>query len=217
MIASAGACARWLAAQPPNLAEARATLAHIATDGARARDVVGRIRALTKRQMVRMQRLDLNRELREVLALTEHESRTHRIVRQADLDPALPGVLGDRIQVQQVLLNLVVNAAEAMSAVQDRPRMLTLVSRRDGADAVRLEVRDTGSGIDPQRLEQVFESFYTTKEDGIGIGLSISRSIVEAHGGRLWAGPNEPHGAVFSLTLPAAPSAEGHDPAGGQP
>ncbi|MBL0726424.1 PAS domain S-box protein [Piscinibacter sp. HJYY11] len=217
MIASAGACVRWLAAQPPNLAEARATLANIATDGARARDVVGRIRALTKRQMVRMQRLDLNRELREVLALTEHESRAHRIVRQADLDPALPAVLGDRIQVQQVLLNLVVNAAEAMSAVQDRPRMLTLVSRRDGADAIRLEVRDTGSGIDPKRLEQVFESFFTTKEDGIGIGLSISRSIVEAHGGRLWAGANEPHGAVFSLTLPVAPAAEGHDPAGGRP
>jgi PAS domain S-box-containing protein len=217
MIASAGACARWLAAQPPNLAEARATLAHIATDGARARDVVGRIRALTKRQMVRMQRLDLNRELREVLALTEHESRTQRIVRQADLDPALPGVLGDRIQVQQVLLNLVVNAAEAMSAVHDRPRLLTLISRCDGPDAIRLEVRDTGSGIDPQRLEDVFESFYTTKEDGIGIGLSISRSVVEAHGGRLWAGANEPHGAVFSLTLPAAPAAEGHDPAGGRP
>ncbi|MCW5658646.1 MAG: PAS domain S-box protein [Burkholderiaceae bacterium] len=212
MIASAGACARWLAAQPPNLAEARATLANIATDGARARDVVARIRALTKRQMVRMQRLDLNREVQDVLALTEHESRTHRIVRQTDLDPALPGVLGDRIQVQQVLINLVMNAAEAMSAVEDRPRMLTLVSRRDGPDAIRLEVRDTGSGIDPQRLEQVFESFYTTKEEGIGIGLSISRSIVEAHGGRLWAGANEPHGAVFSLTLPAATADASHDP-----
>lgn len=211
MIAGAGACARWLAAQPPNLAEARATLANIATDGARARDVVARIRALTKRQMVRMQRLDLNRELQEVLALTEHESRSHRIVRQTDLDPALPSVLGDRIQVQQVLINLVMNAAEAMSAVEDRPRVLTLVSRRDGPDAIRLDVRDTGSGIDPQRLEQVFESFYTTKEEGIGIGLSISRSIVEAHGGRLWAGANHPHGAVFSLTLPAAPAP------GGQP
>lgn len=209
MIASAGACARWLAAQPPNLAEARATLANIAADGVRARDVVARIRALTKRQTVRMQRLDLNREVREVLALTEHESRTHRIVRQTDLDPALPAVLGDRIQVQQVLINLVMNAAEAMSAVEGRPRLLMLVSRRDGPDAIRLEVRDTGIGIDLQRLEQVFESFYTTKDEGIGIGLSISRSIVEAHGGRLWAGANEPHGAVFSLELPIAPAADG--------
>lgn len=212
MIASAGACARWLAAQPPNLAEARATLANIATDGARARDVVARIRALTKRQTVHMQRLDLNREVQEALALTEHEARTHRIVRQTDLDPALPGVLGDRIQVQQVLINLVVNAAEAMSAVEGRPRVLTLVSRRDGHDTIRLDVRDTGSGIDLQRLERVFEAFYTTKEEGIGIGLSISRSIVEAHGGRLWAGANEPHGAVFSLTLPPAPADVNHDP-----
>jgi PAS domain S-box-containing protein len=212
MIASAGACTRWLAAQPPNLAEARATLANIATDGARARDVVGRIRALTKRQMVRMQPLDLNRELLEVLALTEHESRTHRIVPRTELDPALPRVLGDRIQIQQVLINLVLNAAEAMSAVDDRPRLLTLVSRRDGLDAILLEVRDTGSGIDTQCIEQVFEAFFTTKDEGIGIGLSISRSIVESHGGRLWAGVNEPHGAVFHLRLPVASADGGHDP-----
>jgi C4-dicarboxylate-specific signal transduction histidine kinase len=209
MITSAGACARWLAAEPPDIAEARTALDNIAADGKRARDVIARIRALTKRQMVRKDSLDINQELLEVLALTEHESRSHGIVRRTELDRTLPRVPGDRIQLQQVILNLIVNAIEAMSAVDDRPRLLTIVSRHDSPDAVLVEVRDTGSGIDPQRIEQVFEAFYTTKADGIGIGLSISRSIVEAHGGRLWASPNEPHGAVFRLTLPVA-AAEGH-------
>jgi len=204
MITSAGACARWLAAEPPDIAEARAALDNIAADGKRARDVIARIRALTKRQMVRKDSLDINRELLEVLALTEHESRSHGIVRRTELDRTLPRVPGDRIQLQQVLLNLIVNAIEAMSAVGDRPRLLTIVSRHDSPNVVLVEVRDTGSGIDPQRIEQVFDAFYTTKADGIGIGLSISRSIVEAHGGRLWASPNEPHGAVFRLTLPVA-------------
>jgi PAS domain S-box-containing protein len=202
MIASAGACARWLAAQPPNIAEARATLENIAADGRRARDVIGRIRALTKRQVVRMQDVDINRELVEVLALTEHESRLHRVVRRTELDRTLPCVQGDRIQLQQVLINLILNAIEAMSAIEGRPRWLTIVSRRDSPEAIRVEVRDSGIGLDPECMQQVFEAFYTTKEEGIGIGLSISRSIVEAHGGRLWARPNEPHGAAFLLTLP---------------
>ena len=209
MITSAGACARWLAADPPDITEARAALDNIAADGKRARDVIARIRALTKRQMVRRDSLDINQELLEVLALTEHESRSHGIARRTELDRMLPRVPGDRIQLQQVLLNLIVNAIEAMSAVGDRPRLLTIVSRHDSPDVVLLEVRDTGCGVDPQRIEQVFEAFYTTKEDGIGIGLSISRSIVEAHGGRLWASPNEPHGAIFRLTLPVA-DAQGH-------
>ena len=144
-----------------------------------------------------------------MLALTEHESRSHGIVRRTELDPTLPRVPGDRIQLQQVLLNLIVNAIEAMSAVDDRPRLLTIVSRHDSPNAVLVEVRDTGTGLDPQHIEQVFEAFYTTKAEGIGIGLSISRSIVEAHGGRLWASANEPHGAVFRLSLPVS-AAEGH-------
>jgi C4-dicarboxylate-specific signal transduction histidine kinase len=113
-------------------------------------------------------------------------------------------VPGDRIQLQQVLINLILNAIEAMSGVDDRPRLLTIVSRHDSPNAVLVEVRDTGSGLDPKCIEQLFEAFYTTKDEGIGIGLSISRSIIEAHGGRLWASVNEPHGAVFRLTLPAA-------------
>ena len=114
---------------------------------------------------------------------------------------------GDRIQLQQVLLNLIVNAVEAMSAVHDRSRELTIVSRQDGSNAVLVEVRDSGNGLDAQRAEQVFEAFYTTKAEGIGIGLSISRSIIEAHGGRLWASANAPHGAVFRFSLPVTEEA----------
>jgi PAS domain S-box-containing protein len=208
MITSAGACARWLAAETPDIAQARAALDNIAADGKRARDVIARIRALTKRQLGRKESLDINHEIQEVLALTEHESRSHGIVRQTELEPALPRLPGDRIQLQQVLLNLILNAMEAMSTVGDRPRLLTIASGHDSANVVLVEVRDTGSGLDPQRVEQVFEPFYTTKADGVGIGLSISRSIVEAHGGRLWASPNKPHGAVFRLTLPVAAAGE---------
>ena len=202
MITSAGACARWLAAEPPEIAEARAALDNIAADGKRAREVIARIRALTKRQVPRKDQLDINHKILEVLALTEHESRSHDIVVRTQLDRTLPRVAGDRVQLQQVLLNLIVNAIEAMSAVRDRPRLLTIVSGHGSGNAVLVEVGDSGTGLDPEDAERVFEAFYTTKAEGIGIGLSISRSIVEAHGGRLWASPNEPHGAVFRLSLP---------------
>ena len=202
MVASAGAGARWLGADPPALTEARAALDNIVADGKRAREVIARIRGLTRRQAPRKERLDINHEIAEVHALTEHELRSHAIVLRTDLYRALPRIVGDRVQLQQVLLNLIVNAIEAMSTVHDRPRELTIVSRQDDSDAVLVEVRDSGTGLDPQRAEHVFEAFYTTKEEGIGIGLSISRSIVEAHGGRLWAAPNEPHGAVFRFSLP---------------
>jgi signal transduction histidine kinase len=119
----------------------------------------------------------------------------------------LPGVAGDRVQLQQVLLNLIMNAIEAMSAVHDRPRELAIISRQDGPNAVLVEVRDSGTGLDPRRAEQVFDAFYTTKAEGIGIGLSISRSIIEAHGGRLWASANAPHGAVFRFSLPVTEEA----------
>ena len=207
MVASAGACARWLAADPPAMAEARATLDNIVADGKRAREVIARIRALTKRQEPRKDRLDINQKIMEVLALTEHELRSHDIVLRTELDRTLPRVDGDRVQLQQVLLNLIVNAVEAMSAVHDRSRELTIVSRQDGSNAVLVEVRDSGNGLDAQRAEQVFEAFYTTKAEGIGIGLSISRSIIEAHGGRLWASANAPHGAVFRFSLPVTEEA----------
>jgi PAS domain S-box-containing protein len=203
MVASAGACARWLAADPPAMAEARAALDNIVADGKRAREVIGRIRALTKRQAPRMELLDLNRKILDVLAFTEQELRSHDIVLETALDSTLPHVTGDRVQLQQVLLNLIVNAIEAMSAVNNRPRELTIVSSR-GADGVVVEVRDSGVGLEAQHAERVFKAFYTTKSEGIGIGLSISRSIVEAHGGQLSASANEPHGAVFRFSLPVA-------------
>jgi C4-dicarboxylate-specific signal transduction histidine kinase len=203
MVASAAAGARWLAAEPPDMAEARTALDNIAADGKRAREVIARIRALTKRQVPRTEELDINQKILQVLALTEHELRSHDIVLRTQLDSTLPRVAGDRVQLQQVLLNLIVNAVEAMSAVHDRPRQLTIVSGHDGANAVLVEVLDSGIGLDPARAERVFEAFYTTKAEGIGIGLSISRSIIEAHDGRLWASANEPHGAIFRFSLPA--------------
>jgi PAS domain S-box-containing protein len=204
MVASAGACARWLAADPPAMAEAHSALDNIVADGKRAREVIARIRALTKRQLPRMDLLDLNRKISDMLALTEYELRSQNIVLRTQLDRTLPGVMGDRVQLQQVLLNLVLNAIDAMSGVHDRPRELTVVSRADGSNAVLVEVGDSGVGLDPDRVERVFDAFYTTKAEGLGIGLSISRSIVEAHGGRLCAAPNEPHGAVFRFSLPVA-------------
>ena len=189
------------------MAEARSALDNIVADGKRAREVIARIRALTKRQVPRMDLLDLNREILEVLAFTEQELLSHDIVLETRLDSMLPQVTGDRVQLQQVLLNLIVNAIEAMSAANNRARELTIVTA-EGTDDVVVEVRDSGIGLDPDRAERVFEAFYTTKTEGIGIGLSISRSIVDAHGGRLWATPNEPHGAVFRFSLPGVRSHE---------
>jgi PAS domain S-box-containing protein len=207
MVTNAAACARWLAAKPPDMMEAQAALANIVADGKRAGEVIARIRSLTKRQAPRMELLDVNQKVLDVLALTEHELRSHGIVLRTELARTLPPVAGDRVQLQQVLLNLIVNAIEAMSGVPDRPRELTIVTAKEPG-AVLVEVRDSGPGLDEEGGERVFEPFYTTKVQGIGIGLSISRSIVEAHGGRLWANPNEPHGAVFRFTLPLAPKGQ---------
>jgi C4-dicarboxylate-specific signal transduction histidine kinase len=216
IVASAGACARWLAADPPAMAQAQATLANIFADGKRAREVIARIRALSKRQEPRKDWLDINQEIMSVLTLTERELRSQGIVLLTELRPALPRLAGDRVQLQQVLLNLILNAIEAMSAVDDRARELTIVSRQDAAgavpNAVIIEVRDCGHGLDPKNAEHVFEAFYTTKPDGIGIGLSISRSIIEAHGGRLWASANAPSGAVFQFSLPVADEAAACSP-----
>jgi len=202
MVTNAAACARWLKAKPPDMAEAQAALANIVSDGKRAGEVITRIRALTRRQAPRMELLDVNRKVREVLALAEHELKTHDIVLRTELAPALPGVAGDRVQLQQVLLNLIVNAIEAMSGVHDRARELTIVTAAKEPGGVVVEVHDSGPGLDERDAERLFEPFYTTKAEGIGIGLSISRSIVEAHGGRLWASSNRPRGAVFRFMLP---------------
>ena len=203
MVANAAACERWLAARRPETEKVRRALKSIAADGQRASAVIGRIRALMKRQSPRKEPVDLSEAIREVLALTQQELQRHAIVLATRLEEHIPRVRADKVQLQQVLLNLVVNAIEAMSAIDDRTRELTIVSMQEGADRVRVEVQDSGPGLDAGQAERLFEAFYTTKEEGMGIGLAISRSIVEAHGGHLSAAPNAPHGTVFRVSLPA--------------
>ena len=207
MVANAAACTRWLAAEPPEAVKARRALESIAADGRRASEIIGRIRALVKRQAPRKDPVDVNLKIAQVIELTADEIRRNGIVLRTELADGLPPVHGDRVQLQQVLLNLILNAIDAMGPIENRPRELTIVSRGDGGDAVLVEVHDAGPGIDPKQAAQVFEPFYTTKSDGLGIGLSISRSIVEAHGGKLWVNANEPHGAVFRFSLPVGEAA----------
>jgi C4-dicarboxylate-specific signal transduction histidine kinase len=201
-VTNAGACLRWLAAQPPDMEKARQALERIVRDGNRAGEVIGRVRALVKKVPPSTDLFDINDAILEVIALTQSELQKHPIELRTHLSSEVPRVPADRIQLQQVILNLIVNAIDAMSGVGDRPRELMVGSGRGDANDVFVEVRDSGSGLDPGNLNRLFESFYTTKPHGMGMGLSISRSIVEAHGGRLWATPNEPHGAVFRFTLP---------------
>ena len=202
IVTSAASCSRWLTAEPPELARAQRALERIAKDGRRAAEVIDRIRTLVKRQPPRRDRIDLNEAILEVIALTRDEMRRNDISLETSLAPDLPRVAGDGVQLQQVILNLIVNAIESLSALQERRRELVIRSARDGGNAVRLEVRDSGAGIDGAQAEQIFEAFYTTKAAGIGMGLSISRSIIESHGGRLWVTPNTPHGAAFQFCLP---------------
>jgi PAS domain S-box-containing protein len=201
MVTSAASCSRWLAAQPPDFDKAQRALERIGKDGRRASEVIDRIRTLVRRQAPRKEPVDINEAIREVIALTRDEVHRNEISLETALAQDLPPVQGDRVQLQQVILNLAVNAIEAMSAIGDRGRELAIRSAKDGG-ALLVEVRDSGPGIDPARVEQLFEALHTTKAEGIGMGLSISRSIIEAHGGRLWAGPNQPHGAVFRFSLP---------------
>jgi PAS domain S-box-containing protein len=205
IVTSAASCTRWLAAQPPQMDKARRALERIASDGRRAAEVIQRIRALMKHQAPRKGWLDINETILEVLKLTQQELRRSDIRLETRLETGLPLVNGDRIQLQQVLLNLIVNAIEAMSGIERR-RLLTVLSAAEGPETVRVEVRDTGTGLDPQYTTRLFEPFYTTKPEGLGIGLSISRSIVEAHGGQLAAGANTPRGAVFWFLLPVQES-----------
>jgi PAS domain S-box-containing protein len=203
MVTSAAACSRWLAAQPPDLPRARRALDRIVRDGHRASAVVTGIRRLVKRQSPRNDTLDLNEAILEVLALVRDETQRNDVSVKTELVEGLPRVQGDRVQLQQVILNLIVNAIEAMSAIDDRPRELTIGSWEDDSSGVVIAVRDSGRGLDSTATDQLFKAFYTTKPDGIGMGLAISRSIIEAHGGRLWARPNVPHGVVLEFSLPA--------------
>jgi len=173
-------------------------------DGHRAADVILRIRQLARKTGPQKALLDVNDVIRDVVLLIGSEVRSHDVSLRIDLAPALPPVLADRIQLQQVLINFVINGIEAMASVDDRSRELVIRSQPQGRDHVVVAVQDAGVGIDAQKTDQLFSTFYTTKPDGMGMGLSISRSIIEAHGGRLWATPNPDHGATFHFALPKA-------------
>jgi PAS domain S-box-containing protein len=200
---NASASLRWLAIQPPNLAEAREAMSSAMQEANRASCVIERIRTLLKKTPPEMRPVDVNEVIREVLALVHNELTRSIVAVHAELTPDTPLVIGDRVQLQQVMLNLIINALDAMVSIKDRRRTLVIRSARD-TEGVLIAVQDSGKGLDPKHLSRIFDSFFTTKPDGIGMGLSISRTIVEAHGGRLWAGPAPLHGAVFQLILPEA-------------
>jgi PAS domain S-box-containing protein len=202
IITNANTCLRMLAADPPNVQGARETARRTIRDGNRASEVITRLRALFAKNQGARELVDLNEATREVLALSRSELQRARVVLRTELADALPAVLADRVQLQQVILNLVLNASAAMSGVGERPRELTIRTERANEADVRLTVRDTGTGLEPQALERLFEPFYTTKDDGMGLGLYVCRSIIESHDGRLWATPNPGPGATFSFSIP---------------
>jgi PAS domain S-box-containing protein len=205
IITNASTCLRLLAADPPNIEGAQATAQRTIRDANRASEVIKRLRALFARRPPASEPLDLNHTAREVLTLASSELDGARVVLQTDLADDLPTIVGDRVQLQQVILNLVLNAGEAMRTVDDRPRDLSISTVFDGGDRVRLSVRDVGAGATAEQLAQFFGAFYTTKPEGMGVGLSISRSIVEAHGGRIWADANDGPGLTLSFSLPVTP------------
>lgn len=204
IITNASTCLRMLAADPPNVDGARETARRTIRDGHRAADVITRLRALFGRKEAVNEPVDLNEATREVIALSQSELRKGRVILREELADDLPPVTGDRVQLQQVILNLLRNASDAMGGVEDRPRELVIRTGQDEGDCVRLSVQDAGVGFDPQDADRLFEAFYTTKSGGMGIGLSVSRSIIESHDGRLWATPNDGPGATFSFSIPQA-------------
>jgi C4-dicarboxylate-specific signal transduction histidine kinase len=200
-VTNAGAGLRWLAAQPPNLEKVRDTFDHIIKAGNQAAEVIGRIRALIKKAPAHKAPLDINETILETIALARSEMERHGILLQTELANGLPSILGDRVQLQQVILNLIMNAIEALSEVSEGSRVLLIGSSVDTPNGVIVTVRDSGPGLKPESRDHLFDPFYTTKPAGIGMGLSICRSIIEAHGGRLWTTANAPWGAVFQFTL----------------
>jgi PAS domain S-box-containing protein len=204
IITNASTCLRMLAADPPNVDGARETARRTIRDGNRASDVITRLRALFGKKDTTTESVDLNEATREVIALSLSELQRSRVILRPELADDLPAVTGDRVQLQQVILNLLRNALDAMDGVDDRPRQLVIRTERDEDDRVCLTVQDTGVGFEPQAAGRLFEAFYTTKSGGMGVGLSVSRSIIESHHGRLWAAPNDGPGATFSFSLPRA-------------
>jgi NO-binding membrane sensor protein with MHYT domain len=203
VVANAEACLGWLDRETPNLDEARRSVESIIKDGTRAGEVIGRLRALLKKTDTQMAPLDINNVVSEVIPLVRRELLNHRVSLRMELARGLPVVLADRVQLQQVLINLVTNGIEAMRSIADRPRELVIRSRHDEADHVLVTVTDCGVGISAENANQLFDPFFTTKSSGMGMGLSICRSIIEAHGGRLSAFGNGGPGATFQFALPA--------------
>ena len=202
IVSNGSACVRFLARDVPDVGEALDAVRDIVRDGKRAGEVIARIRALTKRTAAPAEKLDLNETVREVLAIIGADAKTKGVIIRTQLANDLPSVTGDRVQLQQVLLNLIMNGMEAMSSVDDRAREMSITSRSVEADQVQVTVQDSGTGLDPKVMTRIFDPFYTTKSGGMGMGLSICRSILQNHGGRLWASANDGPGASFHCTLP---------------
>jgi C4-dicarboxylate-specific signal transduction histidine kinase len=202
IVVSGDACLRWLAAKPPNLDEVLQAVEAIIRDGTRASGVLVRIRGLLRRGEGLRERSDINDVVREVIALSDGELRRNGVSLRTEMPEDLPPVVVDRILMQQVILNLIMNAMEAMRAVSDRVRVLRIRTEEQPSGSIVVLVQDSGVGVDPKHSSRMFEAFYTTKAQGIGMGLTISRSIVEAHGGQLWAVANDGPGSTFCFTLP---------------
>lgn len=202
VVASAQAALRWLDRQPPELDQVRHALARVVQNGVRAGEVIERIRDLIKKKPPRKDFLEVNGIIREVIELTRTEAATNSVSVQTAFSERLPKVVGDRVELQQVLVNLILNALEAMSRTTESGRELLIRTTKAGSKGILVAVMDSGPGLLPASLERLFEPFYTTKPDGLGIGLSICRSIIEAHGGQLWASANKPCGTIFQFTVP---------------
>jgi PAS domain S-box-containing protein len=211
VLSYANAASHWLAAQPPAVEEVRGALDFIVKSGVQASEVVDRIRALVKKAPPRTDKLEINEAVLEVIGLTRNEMAKNGISVRTQLAESLPAIQGDRVQLQQVILNLLINAMEAMSAMSEGPRDLLISTAKTDSEGVLVAVRDSGPGLAPESVERLFEPFYTTKPGGLGMGLSICRSIIESHHGRLWATANTPHGAVFQFNLPPYSSGEKED------
>jgi PAS domain S-box-containing protein len=202
IVANASTCLRMLDARAPNVEGARQTARRTLRDCNRASEVITRLRALFSKKKRATESVDLNEAAQEVIALSLAGLKKNRVVLRAELADDLPLVTGNRVQLQQVILNLLQNASDAMNGVEGRPRLAVIKTDQDQGDAVRLSVRDVGVGFAPEAVHKLFETFYTTKSEGMGVGLSVSRSIIEDHGGRLWAAPNDGPGATFSFSIP---------------
>jgi len=202
VVINGNTCLRWLATNPPNLDEAREAARRIVRDGKRACDVVARIRALATKSSSNKGRVNINEAIQDVVGLIRDEVRGKHVRLKTELADGLPPVMGDRVQLQQVLLNLVMNGVDAMSTVEGRARELVIKAQNDQGGQVRVEVQDSGVGLNEDSIQKIFNPFYSTKPAGMGMGLSISRSIIQNYGGRIWATPNDGPGTTFHFTIP---------------